>query len=83
MLPLQTFCTITQFSDALTALPMAMAWRGVRRLSLKAISHIYINDLPDEAITSTVRLFADDCILYRSIKTQQESTLLQTDLNSI
>ena len=30
-----------------------------------------------------VRLFVDDCILYCSIKTQQESTLLQTYLNSI
>ena len=44
---------------------------------------IYINDLPDEASSSTIRLFADDCILYRSIKTQQDSTLLQHDLNSI
>ena len=44
---------------------------------------IYINDLPDEASSSTVHLFADDCILYRSIKTQQDATLLQHDLNSI
>ena len=44
---------------------------------------IYINDLPDEASSSTIRLFADDCILYRSIKTQQDSILLQHDLNSI
>ena len=44
---------------------------------------IYINDLPDEASCSTIRLFADDCILYRSIKTQHDSTLLQYDLNSI
>ena len=44
---------------------------------------IYINDLPDEAINSTIRLFADDCILYHSIKTEHDSTLLQTDLNSI
>ena len=29
---------------------------------------IYINDLPDEASSSTIRLFADDCILYHSIK---------------
>ena len=43
----------------------------------------YINDLPDEVISSTIRLFADDCILYRRIKTQQDSTLLQHDLNSI
>ena len=44
---------------------------------------IYINDLPDEAINSTIPLFADDCILYRSIKTERDYTLLQTDLNSI
>ena len=44
---------------------------------------IYINDLRDEASSSTIRLFADDCLLYRSIKTQQDSTLLQHDLNSI
>ena len=41
------------------------------------------NDLPDEAIGSTIRLFADDCILYRSFKTKHDSTLLQTDLNYI
>ena len=28
------------------------------------------------------RLYADDCILYRSINTERDSTLLQTDLNS-
>ena len=44
---------------------------------------IYINDLPDEASSSTIRLFVDDCILYRSIKTQHDSTLLQCDLKSI
>ena len=26
---------------------------------------IYINDLPDGVVNSTVRLFADDCITYR------------------
>ena len=47
------------------------------------LSLIYINDLPDEAINSTIRLFADDCILYRSIKTERDSTLLQTYLDYI
>ena len=28
---------------------------------------IFINDLPDN-INSTVRLFADDCVLYRNIR---------------
>ena len=30
---------------------------------------IYINDLPDGVVNSTVRLFANDCIIYRSKKT--------------
>ena len=38
-----------------------------------------INDLPDNLSTS-VRLFADDCILYTPIRTQNDSSLLQNDL---
>ena len=40
---------------------------------------LYINDLPDNLSTS-VRLFADDCILYTPIRTQNDSSLLQNDL---
>ena len=40
---------------------------------------LYINDLPDNPSTS-VRLFADDCILYTPIRTQNDSSLLQNDL---
>ena len=32
---------------------------------------IYINDLPD-AVSSHTRLFADDCIMYREIKSPQD-----------
>lgn len=42
----------------------------------------YINDLPDH-LHSTVRLFADDCVLYRNIRSTHDSDLLQSDLNSI
>ena len=42
----------------------------------------HINDLPD-SVKSTVRLFADDCLLYRNIKTQRDHTLLQQDLVSL
>ena len=31
---------------------------------------IYINDLPAEVVNSTVRLFADDCIVYLPIKSK-------------
>ena len=43
---------------------------------------IFINDLPDN-IRSSVRLFADDCELYRNIKSPIDCQILQDDLNSI
>ena len=42
----------------------------------------YINDLPDSAI-SQVRLFADDCLLYREINTFQDHITLQQDLKNL
>ena len=39
----------------------------------------HINDLP-EAVQSQVRLFADDCLLYRPIKSQSDHITLQNDL---
>ncbi|XP_072033236.1 uncharacterized protein [Amphiura filiformis] len=43
---------------------------------------IFINDLP-EYVTSEIRLFADDCLLYRPIKTQADVTILQHDLSNL
>ena len=40
---------------------------------------VHINDLPD-CVTSKVRLFADDCLLYRRIKSAKDQELLQKDL---
>jgi hypothetical protein len=42
----------------------------------------HINDLPD-SVKSTVRLFADDCLLYRVIHTFQDHLTLQTDLKRL
>ena len=42
----------------------------------------HINDLPD-SVSSNVRLFADDCLLYRTIKTQEDHLKLQNDLISL
>ncbi len=42
----------------------------------------YINDLPD-SVTSTIRLFADDCLLYRVIRSRTDHNALQKDLSSL
>ena len=39
----------------------------------------HINDLP-KAVQSQVRLFADDCLIYRPIKSQKDHITLQNDL---
>ena len=43
---------------------------------------IYINDLPDYMKHSTLRLFADDSIIYRQIYSTSDSKLLQLDLEA-
>ena len=39
----------------------------------------HINDLPD-CVKSQVRLFADDYLLYRAIKSPRDKEMLQNDL---
>ena len=41
---------------------------------------LHINDLPS-VVSSKVRLFADDCLIYRNIKNKEDQTALQRDLN--
>ena len=41
---------------------------------------VYINDLPSR-VNSTARLFADDCLLYRVIKSTDDHHTLQQDLD--
>ena len=43
---------------------------------------VHINDLP-ECVSSSVRLFADDYLLYRIIKSHQDHLALQNDLKSL
>jgi hypothetical protein len=42
----------------------------------------HINDLPD-AVKSSVRFFADDCLLYREINSQNDHNKLQKDLENL
>ena len=41
---------------------------------------LHINDLPS-IVSSKVRLFADDCLIYRNIEIKQDQITLQKDLN--
>ena len=43
---------------------------------------IFINDLP-QSVNSSVRLFADDCVLYREIRCRQDTVTLQQDLYAL
>ena len=43
---------------------------------------LFINDLP-ERVTSIIKLFADDCKLYRKIKKKSDCYKLQQDLNQL
>ena len=46
----------------------------------KLLSTQRVNDLPS-VISSKVRLFANDCLVYREIKNRQDQIALQKDLN--
>ena len=43
---------------------------------------IYINDIA-ENIKSNIRLFADDCVVYRQIDSTPDHVILQEDLNNL
>ena len=43
---------------------------------------LHINDI-HEKVTSTTRLFADDCLLYRPIKSAEDEIALQQDLDTM
>ena len=43
---------------------------------------LYINDI-NNAITSQIQIFADDSVLYRYIRNQDDQVILQNDLDTI
>lgn len=59
-------------------------WRQVSRRSLcwSVLSLMYINELHSN-INACDRLFADDCVIYRSVMDPHDSTVLQDDLNTV
>ena len=47
---------------------------------MNCLSLYYINDIA-QGLTSTVRLFADDTMIYMAIKSDQDAKALQKDLD--
>ena len=43
---------------------------------------IYVNDIAESA-SLTLRLFADDCLLYKIIKSEVDTSQLQCDLDHL
>ena len=43
---------------------------------------LYINDMAED-INSEIRLFADDCVCYRSIQSTNDTKILQADINRL
>ena len=43
---------------------------------------LFLNDI-NNAITSQIKLFADDCVLYRNIHNQNDQVILQNALDTI
>ena len=44
---------------------------------------VYINDMPRCVHSSNTRLFADDCLIYKEIRTHQDAADLQSDLDAL
>ena len=40
-------------------------------------------DLPDGVVNGTIRLFADDCIIYRPSRSKKDTDLLEVDLDAV
>ena len=55
---------------------------GVPKDQPSVLFLIFINDLPENIMLS-VRLFADDCVLYGNIKSPMDCQILQDDVNSL
>ena len=86
--------TLFWFRANQSALPCAV-WLGATSDTVPVISGvpqgtvlgpllflIFINDLPN-CVQSRIRLFADDCILYGNIRSNEDTIVLQDDLNKL
>lgn len=81
-------CFLTNRSQFVTAndetSPLASVHSGVPQGSVLGplLFLIYINDLPN-SISSSISLFADDCVIYREVTNASDVLNLQTDINHV
>ena len=54
----------------------------LRALLAPLLFLIFINDLP-ENIASSIKLYADDVLIYRTIESEHDHIILQQDLNKL
>lgn len=73
--PLSAGSTGSHSTDVLSGVPQGMV---LGRLFFP----VYINDLP-EFVSSEVRIFADDCLLYQQISSQEDAITLHDDLTHL
>ena len=82
-------------TNFLTRRTMKVVLEGIESVGVPVVSGVpqgtvlgpllflcHINDLPD-SVTSQVRLFADDCLLYRQINSANDHTILQQDIENL
>lgn len=75
----QQFTIVNEYTSSLTYVTSGVPQGSVLGPLLFLI---YINDLPNN-ISSCMRVFADDCILYRPIKSPDDHLILQHDLQIV
>ena len=88
-------CTLCWLQDFLSNRSQATVVGGTRSTACHVLSRVpqgsvlgpllfllYINNLPD-GISSNIRLFADDCLLYIQLQSHESSTQLQSDPNKL
>ena len=57
-------------------------YHKVQSLVPLSFCYSYINDI-SEGIHSQIKLFADDCLVYRNVQTSTDQQILQQDLNTL